>query len=839
MLIYEKTPKLEYIHRQQDNHQKNETMKKIYGVLFLFTLVFYSCSSDSETTIINLSTPALKIAINDKGAFVNFIDAKSGKDYILKDSLAPLLSIRVASKIMHPKAATATDSTISLNFENDIVAMVKVEEKNTHFTFELVSISNNDAVELIIWGPYPTSIQKIISETVGVVRNDDFAIGIQSLNIKTLGGYPWNESDRMPAFDIFKVEELNGMHPKSDGSVLYRVEAAMPIANGSSLQAYSRNRTTERIFSDFDHDKIVAPPYDDGGIIGSKIALFGSAEAATLETIGAIELAEGLPHPMIDGEWVKTNRNAAAAYLITSFTENTIDDALALTKKAGLNYLYHYGKTFKSWGHFELYKGEFPNGLAGLKECVEKAAAQDIKLGTHCLSNFIATDDPYVTPVPDKRLAKVGSSFIVNDIDATTTEITIQSPDYFNQMKNNSLKTVMIGEELIRYGSVSESAPWKLLDCQRGAFETKTLNHKAGDTISKLLDHAYKVFLTDADLTKEMSKTLSDLYNETGLRQISFDGLEGNRSTGLGTYGESLMPFTWYTNLSDELKNHLIIDASRTTHFFWHIYSRMNWGEPWYAGFRESQTEYRFNNQAYFKRNFMPGMLGWFKMTPETSMEDMEWMLARSTGYDAGYALVADLEIVAENGNSDKILESIGDWEKLRISDSFTEAQKVLMRDNTKEFSIEKIKDSEWNWQELYSEIFIHEKKVRQPGEPVHSTFTFNNPAVEQIGSFSLSATKGDVSGITIELNNYKKIQIPISIKEGQTLKYTGENELILYNANWEINRKVVLDFSVFKIKNGENSITLNCDFDTPEKEASLKLEIRADVQRQTVVLKE
>ena len=116
-------------------------------------------------------------------------------------------------------------------------------------------------------------------------------------------------------------------------------------------------------------------------------------------------------------------------------------------------------------------------------------------------------------------------------------------------------------------------------------------------------------------LTAEMSNTLAEFYNQTGLRQISFDGLEGNRSTGLGTYGESLMPYTWYNALAPELKDHLIIDASRTTHFFWRIYSRMNWGEPWYAGFRESQTQYRFNNQAYFQRNFMPGMLGWFKMT--------------------------------------------------------------------------------------------------------------------------------------------------------------------------------------------------------------------------------
>jgi hypothetical protein len=815
------------------------TKKKQLSVLLLFliSLIVVSCSSD-QTKIVDRTIGSLKITINDKGSFVNLIDVNTGKDYILKDTLAPLMSVRINNEMIYPKSATIKDDIISLAFDNDVVAEVKIEEKETHFTFELISISNNDIVELIVWGPYPTSIQKTISETVGVVRDDDFAIGIQALNIKTLGGYPWNESDRMPEFDFVREAEADNMHPKSDGSVLYRIEAAAPLQNGSTLQAYTRNRTKERIYSDVAHDMIVAPPYEDGGVIGSKIALFGSPEPKTLETIGAIEIAEGLPHPMIDGEWVKTNRNAAAAYLITNFTESTVDDAIALTKKAGLKYLYHYGKTFETWGQFELYKGEFPNGIEGLKAAVDKAGAKGVLMGTHFLSNFIATDDAYVTPIPDERLAKVGSSTIVDDIDENASVITIESPEFFNQMKNNNLKTVMIGEELIRYGSVSEESPWQLLDCQRGAFDTKASSHQLGEKISKLLDHGYKVFLSDADLTKEMSVTMANLYNQTGLRQISFDGLEGNRSTGLGSYGESLMPYTWYNNLSDNLKEHLIIDASRTTHFFWHIYSRMNWGEPWYAGFRESQTEYRFNNQAYFQRNFMPGMLGWFKMTPETSVEDMEWMLAKSAGYDAGYALVADLPTVDQNGNSDKILELIGDWEKLRISNSFSDAQKEVMRDSEKEFTLKKINDSEWNLQEVYSEIYSHEKKVRQPGEPLYSTLEFNNPGDEQVVNFTMTAMNCDVSNITLEINGYKKVELPVSIQEGQTLKYTGGNEVVLFDSKWQVIRKYAIDLSDLTIKKGDNVITVDSNFDRADKEASIKVEIRTYGEDQKVFLK-
>ena len=782
-------------------------------------------------------TNSFRISVNDKGSIIDFTDLKSNINHLSNDTSTFLMSLRIDDKIKNPISASVNNSIVTLIFDNEIEANIKVEEKETYLTFELLSLTIKDSVDLIIWGPYFTTINKIIGETVGVVRGEEYAVGIQSLNIRTLGGYPWNESDRMPAFDIFRGENIDDMHPKADGSVLYRVEAAKPTSSGSSLQAYCRNRNTKRIVEDFNHEKIVAPAYNDGGVIGSKIALFGSPIEKALETIGEIEIAEGLPHPMIDGQWGKTSRDAAAAYIITNFTEDNVEQAIELTKKAGLKYLYHYGKTFENWGHFDLYKGEFPNGIAGLKECVEKAEAQGVMVGTHFLSNFVTTNDPYVTPVPDKRLAKVGSSIITSDINATATEITIQSPDFFNQMKNNTLKTVVIENELIRYGSVSKESPWKLLDCQRGAFNTTASTHKSGEEIAKLLDHAYKVFLTNTELTIEMSKSMAELYNQTGLRQISFDGLEGNRSTGLGTYGESLMPYTWYNSLSEDLKKHLIIDASRTTHFFWHIYSRMNWGEPWYGGFRESQTEYRFNNQAYFKRNYMPGMLGWFKMTPETSLEDIEWLLARSSGYDAGYAFVANFEAVEKNGNSNRILELLGDWEKLRLGSSFTEKQKELFRDSDKEFSLRRINDKEWNLLKINAEIFNHEKKVRQPGEPLYSTFEFNNIGDEQSLNFILTANNCDASKIVLEINNYKEIKLPIVLRKGQIIKYTGGNSATVYDSNWQPLKEIEINPASFKVSNGENSISLDCRFDKEEKEPNIKLEIRTTGKGEKVVL--
>lgn len=62
-------------------------------------------------------------------------------------------------------------------------------------------------------------------------------------------------------------------------------------------------------------------------------------------------------------------------------------------------------------------------------------------------------------------------------------------------MKNNSHHSVVIDNEIIRYNEVSVMEPWKLKGCVRRAFGAKASAHRKGETIGKLMDHGYKVFL--------------------------------------------------------------------------------------------------------------------------------------------------------------------------------------------------------------------------------------------------------------------------------------------------------------------------------------------------------
>jgi hypothetical protein len=796
----------------------------IFLTFSVLAILFSTCILDSHHT---LSTNGLEIAFTGDGQMQTLIDKKNSHDYAFATGDSPILSIRVGGEWEQPQKCTYNKEDRILGFQfprNDVIVEVLVEEKGNYITLELITLRNQDSIELVVWGPYKTIINETIGETIGVVRNRKFAIGIQGLNPRTLGGYPSSEDDNTPSYNIFSTTSLVDIADSI--KILYRGHTALPRAYGSSLQAYTRNRSQTRQVSTMNHEQYMAPAFEDEGLIGSKIALFGCKPEQVLEVIEEIEIHEGLPHPLLDGVWAKRAKSATAAYLIQNFSLENIDIAIALTKKAGLSYLYHFDP-FISWGHFDLRKDAFPDNWESMRICVEMAERQGIKLGVHTLSNFIQTNDLYVTPVPDQRLAKVGSAVLTESINEIQKAIPIDNPSFFSQMKNNNLHSAMLGEELIRYEKVSENAPWVLLNCERGAFKTVASSHNEGIEISKLADHSYKTFLTNTNLSMEMARRIADLFNKTGLKQISFDGLEGNHSTGMGAYGELLFVKAWYDALKPEIKDNYIMDASRPGHYFWHMFTRMNWGEPWYAGFRESQTTYRLLNQDYFRRNYFPCMLGWFSMRETTSLEDIEWLLTRSAAFDAGYSLLTSPDIIQMNGYGSEILEKIKQWEKARMNNAFSDDQKRRMEKIEDEFSLVQVDENAWELIPFKVKRYEHENKVRQPGEPVWSTFTYENIYEKQPLSFILSTSENaNVSKINIEINNFKTIVLEVVLKANQYLKYEGGDVMVLYDKTWN----TIKDYPVVKqdleIGKGISQLKVGCKF-TGSETASLKLEIK------------
>lgn len=811
---------------------------------------------------IDIQAGDLEIRLDERGWITSFRDRRTGAEYLPAGHETPLLTLRVDGTDRQPigRSYEPVSGKLVLRYPVGLSASIQTRTGDTHATFELLAVEsearteigapssgpgkgpegaepengqpNAPFPELAIWGPYPTTISETIGETVGVVRGPDFAMGLQALNPKTLGGYPWNQNDAMPQLDIFESGDYSDLREEGKRYVLYRVEAAKPDSFGSTLQAYTRNRDHERVIPNWGHERYTAPTFHDGGIVGSKIALFGSPSENALATVGAIEVAEGLPHPTIDGQWGKTAPSASAAYLILPFSESTIHEAVDVTLQAGLRYLYH-PEPFESWGHFQL-RDDFPDGVEGLRRSVTAAKERGVHVGIHTLSNFITTNDPYVTPEPDPRLARVGTTTLRESITATDTRLPIQNPEFFDQFENNTLRAAVIGQEIIRYEAVSEAEPWTLLNVERGAFGTRAAAHAAGDSVGKLADHGYRVFLGDAGLSMEMATTLAHLFNRAGLRQISFDGLEGNRSTGMGNYGEILFTNTWYEALDEDIRRHYIADASRTSHFFWHIYTRMNWGEPWYAGFRESQTEYRLKNQAYFRRNMMPGMLGWFSMRPETSVEDIEWMLARSAAFDAGYGFVTDLHVLEENHRAPEILALLGRWEAARMAGAFTPDQKLRMEDIGNEFHLDEAEGGGWTLTQIHTLVFRHANRERQPGEPSYGTYPFENPETAQPLRFILTAEEVSVNGLEMELDGVQVLNLEFRLSAGESLVYDGGTRAFHYSPQWRLLGAAAMDPARWQVDPGSHTIMVN-PIMRGGKGGALKVELRIHGKEEAV----
>ena len=792
----------------------------------LFVLIWKCVVAPNFITISagELKTDSMQIEIK-AGHLSSLTSKQSGINYIPEDIEAPLLSFRVKESYHTPSRMDwhEPDSEMHLFFEDTgIKAVVRYTSHSSHITFELRSVEPAGKADLMVWGPYPTTIKGIVGETVGVVRDQQYAVGIQSLNVKTLGGFPKTENDIMPMYNIFDGSDYSDIALKFEDQQLYRGNTAEHKEFGSVIQAYCRDRSKQRTINNWSHAQYVAPVFDDGGLVGSRIALFGCPADQALQTIGRIEVQENLPHPKIDDVWVKVSPEATASYLIVSFGEDDIDEAINLTKSAGLSYLYH-GGPFQTWGHFKLNANQFPDNWHSMERCVTQAKESGVRLGVHTLSNFIKPNDPYVNPRPDPRLAEIGTSTLNSSINAKEERIPIQNPTFFQ--KKTTMNTVRIGEELIRYQDVTAEAPWFLTGCQRGAWGTTATKHPPSETVAKLMDHGYRVFLSNTELSVEIAHNIADLFNQTNLAQISFDGLEGNWSTGMGQYGRTLFTKAWFDHLKPALRGTVINDASNPGHFNWHIYTRMNWGEPWYAGFRESQTLYRLKNQAYYSRNLMPRMLGWFQMNAQTSVEDAEWLLARAAGFDAGFALATNPKTVQQNGLGDQVIEKIRQWETARMRGAFPDALKPELQQIEKEFQLEATEEGTWELYPVYSFKQSHQHN-EQPGMIAFSSYEFINPHPEQTLQFIIQSTgKSHAIDVTLEINSSTTLDLRSSLKLGEILKYDGGSEIITYDASWHVLDKTAVNSQSMKIGQGPQSINLGYRFEG--NEPALKLELR------------
>ena len=637
--------------------------------------------------MVSFDAGQVRLSLDATGRIAGLFGTAAAKEYLPPERSAYLLYLVVDGKHLSPTALSVSPTNDRLRLvygQTGVSVTVKAATRPTHVTFELVSVEGAQP-SMIRWGHFATTIGKTVGATVGVVRDNRFAIGIQALSIQTIAGAARKEY-------------------------------------GSLLYAYAKEH--------------------DGGVLGSKIALFGCPADQALDTIGEIEVAEGLPHPMLDGVWAKRSPTAHWPYMIVAFSEATMEEVLELAQQGGFRYVYHPGP-FKTWGHFQLKPDQFPHGDESLKRCADQAAKLGIRLGLHTLTAFITTNDPYVTPVPDPRLARWGATTLSAAIDQNVREIPVSDPQAISakQRRGWSQPVAMVGQEIMLYQGLSDAKPWRLLDCDRGAFGTRAASHEAGAEVARLATHPYKTLFPGITngMMDEMTQRLVELMNYTGLRMMSFDGIEGLWSYGHGSWAG----VRFVKQCFDGWQPEVVSGASCLLHYNWHIHTRMNWGELTQSA-KIDIDEYRSKRCQYYDENLLPKGMGWWRLGlstydwEATRMEDVEYLLAKAAGHDATHAMQTHPPSLRQHGYADVCLALVKAWTQVREQTAFSADQLERLREKGRDFHLEAVGNQRWQLTEIeYSPFhWLCSGTGRpQPHDPARQVLSFTTESEAHFGT--------------------------------------------------------------------------------------------------------
>jgi hypothetical protein len=459
-------------------------------------------------------------------------------------------------------------------------------------------------------------------------------------------------------------------------------------------------------------------------------------------------------------------------------------------------------------------------------------------LGSHTLSNFLHPFDPLVSPVPTAGLLTAGETVLGRDLDSTATEVVLADDaliESYDAGSRGQIRAVQIGNELIEFSARSESRPWRLTGCKRGAFKTTPVRHAKGEGIAKLVSHAYHVFLPDIELQDRMASNLARFFNESGLERISFDGLEGCLRTGHGRYACE----RFVTRFYDEVSNKSIIsNSSIMPHFYWHNVSNQSWGEPWGDGFRSAMLDHRLNSQRFLVRNKLPSKLGQYRMAANTGVEDINWIMGLCAGLDSGVDFYMEPSIYQKNPRTPELLATIKRWEAARMKGVFSEAEKAELRKPSTIYElvpqgdgvrlsfvkdwVKEAKQEEERKMTLMATVFgntigvqlsddfAHVNKPREPGQPTAAMWTLENIGRPQPLQFVMRAPAANTQVIK---DAYFKVgaltlPIPFSVKGGEYVVAKGDGQLTHHAAPGNtITEATVTDL---QLAAGKNEISFN-----------------------------
>ena len=628
---------------------------------------------------ITLENSLLKLSLSGSGVLKEFRCKASDEDYATPDAPFPVLSVLRQGTIVPVTRLTRDGDTLDAQFiDPDVKASLRVTSREKHLLFEVLSIEPDDVESLTLEFP---------------IRRLD-----------TIAG----------AFNATYDDEF--------GACMFGT-----TVNARNLAA-SRGAKVRSLRSECTRSH---------GMVGAGFALVGAPRDEFNEAIMEAERANGLPCPMLDGQWARFSDRAYESYLFgTGVTEADIDTLIEYAKLGGFGTIIMLKNDFlANHGHFDINTTNFPDGVESVKRAVWKIHAAGLDAGVHVFGPSISPNDPYVTPKPDDRLASVPCPPLAEAVDDKATTLTLtEQPEL---TPPNTVRTkafpghfLRVGDEVIRYTDVEVGPPFRFVGCQRGALGTVAAAHPA-DVEPRHLLAMWGFFLVDADstLADELTRNFADLVNECDLDMVYFDASDGIQDVYFDRwYYLNTMHLDYY----EKLEKDVLYQTSNGTgsDILWHIVPRSASADG--HGDIKGYLDERWPGILGQAANFTRSDIGWYYMFRDVRPDQIEYVRAKALGIGASISIECSRASLEALPLSRPTFEMLSRYEQCRRGNVFPEATRARLQEPGKDFRL--FEDGAGGW-ELLRAVYEEPRTVDVlDGEQNVWTITNDLPGPCQLG---------------------------------------------------------------------------------------------------------
>jgi hypothetical protein len=645
---------------------------------FLILSISIICFSFSDNKqYFDQKAGQLRLAIDKTGKITALEDVTRGINYLASEKVSYLMGCKKytdngSSDALYPEkmkiiGQSKAGTKVELSFGEGVKLRVLITPKAEYFRMELIGAEPVSEIDQIMWGPFNSTMQGVIGDIVGIARSGNFSLGLMSLE------------------------------PNTDGGASYS-------SKGSLLRMSAFDQTRGRFRGGKAHLRM-SVPIPGLTVTGSAVALYGCAAgmANELAIIGKIELEEGLPHPTLNGEWIKTSGETRKLGIWTNIKEKNLNECLPIAKEMEAGVLCRKAGFFKSWGHFDIDTMVFPGGIKAMAENSKHAKKEGVGLSIYTLSTFIkpyAAPEPYLTPIPDDRLVSwKPQTKLTKSISESDTEIRLQKSPELVEVFNSADKVIRVDNELIEFRSFSEEGNEIVAKgCRRGAFFSIAASHPKESNVKLMFVSGFHNFYPKTlDLTLAISNRFWEIISQADLLYYMADGVESCDEMGYGNYGRNV----FLKNMTDKCaanKKDLLTTTSDWSHYSWHSISCISWGECDYErGFRGSALDSRIPCQVMLRNNLMPNKLGQYY--PENAnASDIEWLMGLSVGWGAGFDFeFNNIKVMKSKPDYERMVEIMQLWNQALRENAFTEEQKMALRQTDVQYKLSRKTDGGWD----------------------------------------------------------------------------------------------------------------------------------------------